>query len=46
MSSKYLLRFWKTAIAQKKRPIMVIYFSDVDLTAEVTFKKGKTHGRR
>lgn len=41
LSSAYILRFWKTAVRQKKRPIMVVYFSDADLTVEMTFKKGR-----
>jgi hypothetical protein len=41
LSSSYIKRFWQTAMKQRKRPVMVVYFSDVDLTCEITFKKGR-----
>jgi len=41
MQSRYIERLWRTAIRSKLNPVMVIYFSDVDITAEVTFKRGR-----
>lgn len=38
---KYVLRFWQTATRQKKRPVMVVYFSDIDITVDMTFRKGR-----
>lgn len=37
----YIERLWRTAIKQRRQPIMVVYFSDIDLTVEMTIKKGR-----
>lgn len=41
LNARYINRFWLTAIRQGKRPVMVIYFKSIDLTATITFEKGK-----
>jgi len=41
MQSRYIERLWRTAIRSRLTPVMVIYFSDVDITAEVRFTKGR-----
>jgi hypothetical protein len=41
LQSHYIARLWQTAVRRRLRPVMVVYFSDIDITAEITFKKGK-----
>ncbi len=41
LKASYVERFWKTAIRRRLRPVIVVYFSDIDTTVEMTFKKGR-----
>ena len=41
LQSTYIERFWRTAVHRRLRPVMVVYFSDIDMTVELTFKRGK-----
>ena len=36
-----LLSLWKNAIVQMKEPVFIVYFTDSDITATMTIKKGK-----
>ncbi len=41
LKGKELEELWRRSALQLKEPVFVIYFTDSDLTATITIKKGK-----
>jgi len=41
LKGKELLALWKRGALELKEPVFVVYFTDSDITATITIKRGK-----